>query len=84
MSLDKLRAWKVAPPVLALLLAIGLFFAGGLLQPGFVSVAQAINIVRLAAFLGMIAAGLSSAWGDRESAVRLRWRLTLKAWRLPA
>jgi ribose transport system permease protein len=39
------------------MLAIGLFFLGGLIQPGFVNVDQAINIVRLAAFLGIIAAG---------------------------
>ncbi|MBK8048334.1 MAG: ABC transporter permease [Anaerolineales bacterium] len=43
--------------MIALLLAVVLFFLGGLLQPGFVSVAQAINIIRLAAFLGIIAAG---------------------------
>jgi ribose transport system permease protein len=41
----------------ALLLAIGLFLLGGILRPGFVSYNQAINIVRLAAFLGIIAAG---------------------------
>jgi ribose transport system permease protein len=40
-----------------LLLAIGLFFLGGILRPGFANVDQAINIVRLAAFLGIIAAG---------------------------
>ena len=51
------RPIRLAPPVIALLLAVGLFFLGGLLQPGFVSLAQAINIVRLAAFLGIIAAG---------------------------
>jgi ribose transport system permease protein len=43
--------------MIALLLAIALFFLGGLLQPGFVNLDQAINIVRLAAFLGIIAAG---------------------------
>lgn len=48
---------KLSPPLIALLLAVVLFFLGGLLQPGFVSVAQAINIIRLAAFLGIIAAG---------------------------
>jgi len=45
------------PALLALLLAVILFFAGGLISPGFVNPAQAINIVRLAAFLGIIAAG---------------------------
>lgn len=52
-----MRALKVSPPLLALLLAIGLFFLGGILRPGFANVDQAINIVRLAAFLGIIAAG---------------------------
>jgi ribose transport system permease protein len=45
------------PALLALLLAVVLFFAGGLINPNFVNVNQAINIVRLAAFLGIIAAG---------------------------
>lgn len=49
--------FKLAPPLIALLLAVVLFFLGGLLQPGFVNPDQAINIVRLAAFLGIIAAG---------------------------
>jgi ribose transport system permease protein len=45
------------PPVIALVLAIILFILGGLLAPGFTNTTQAINIVRLAAFLGIIAAG---------------------------
>jgi ribose transport system permease protein len=48
---------RISPPLLALILAIGLFLVGGILRPGFASVDQAINIVRLAAFLGIIAAG---------------------------
>ncbi len=48
---------RMSPPAIALLLAIALFFLGGLIQPGFVNAGQAINIVRLAAFLGIIAAG---------------------------
>ncbi|GAB4521740.1 MAG: ABC transporter permease [Anaerolineae bacterium] len=48
---------RISPPVLALILAVILFFAGGLISPGFVNVNQAINIVRLAAFLGIIAMG---------------------------
>lgn len=48
---------RISPPLIALLLAILLFFLGGLIQPGFVNAGQAINIVRLAAFLGIIAAG---------------------------
>lgn len=51
------RTLQLSPPLIALLLAIALFFLGGLIQPGFVSAGQAINIVRLAAFLGVIAAG---------------------------
>jgi ribose transport system permease protein len=55
----KRPAWmpQVSPPVLALILAVGLFFAGGLINPDFVNPNQAINIMRLAAFLGIIAAG---------------------------
>ncbi|MCB0046595.1 MAG: ABC transporter permease [Caldilineaceae bacterium] len=48
---------QLSPPLLALLLAIALFLLGGVLAPGFVNVEQAINIVRLSAFLGIIAAG---------------------------
>lgn len=48
---------RVPPPLLALLLAIALFLLGGVLAPGFANVDQAINIIRLAAFLGIIAAG---------------------------
>ena len=47
----------VSPPVVALILAIILFFAGGLINPNFLNVTQAINIIRLASFLGIIAAG---------------------------
>ena len=52
-----LKSVRISPPLAALLLAIGLFLLGGILRPGFVSYNQAINIVRLAAFLGIIAAG---------------------------
>ncbi len=45
------------PPVIALLLAIALFFVGGIVRPGFANYSQAINIIRLAAFLGIVAAG---------------------------
>ncbi len=48
---------RISPPLLALILAVLLFFAGGLISPNFVNATQAINIVRLAAFLGIIAAG---------------------------
>jgi ribose transport system permease protein len=53
---------SISPPVAALLLAIVLFLLSGLLPNGFgsdldVARAQATNIVRLAVFLGVIAAG---------------------------
>jgi ribose transport system permease protein len=49
--------FRLSPTLLALLLAVGLFLLGGILRPGFVNPVQAINIVRLAAFLGIISAG---------------------------
>lgn len=57
--METLRAQTkfLSPPLIALLLAIGLFLLGELIAPGFVNSDQAINIVRLAAFLGIIAAG---------------------------
>lgn len=58
MKLGKsLKSAKIGRPVAALILAVALFFLGGILRPGFVSYRQAINIIRLAAFLGIIAAG---------------------------
>jgi ribose transport system permease protein len=48
---------QISPPLIALIMAVILFFAGGLLNPNFVNPTQAVNIVRLAAFLGIIAAG---------------------------
>jgi ribose transport system permease protein len=53
---------RISPPVAALLLAIVLFLLSGLLPNGFgndvgVAIAQGTNIVRLAVFLGIIAAG---------------------------
>ncbi|MBN1565247.1 MAG: ABC transporter permease [Anaerolineae bacterium] len=48
---------QISPPILALILAVLLFFFGGILNPDFVNLDQAINIVRLAAFLGIVAAG---------------------------
>jgi len=52
----------ISPPVAAVLLAIILFVLSGLLPNGFgsnmaVAKAQAINIIRLSVFLGIIAAG---------------------------
>ncbi len=51
------RFLRLSPPLLALLLAVVLFFLGDLLRPGFANPAQAVNIIRLAAFLGIISAG---------------------------
>jgi ribose transport system permease protein len=51
------RLPNVSPPLVAILLAILLFFIGGVLAPGFANSDQAVNIIRLAAFLGIIAAG---------------------------
>jgi ribose transport system permease protein len=53
---------SISPPVAALLLAVALFLLSGLLPNGFgsnvkVATAQASNILRLAVFLGVIAAG---------------------------
>lgn len=55
--MNVLKQVKLSPPLVALLLAIGLFLLGGVIRPGFVNANQAINIVRLSAFLGIIAAG---------------------------
>lgn len=56
-----MRKFKITPPVAALLLAVVLFLLSGLLPNGFKTAPQAIrqafNIVRLSAFLGIIAAG---------------------------
>ena len=53
---------SISPPVAALILAITLFLLSGLLPQGFgsdlnIARAQALNILRLAVFLGVIAAG---------------------------
>ncbi|ABU58740.1 MULTISPECIES: ABC transporter permease [Roseiflexus] len=52
----------ISPPLAAVLLAVALFLLSGFLPNGFggnldVATAQAINIVRLSVFLGIIAAG---------------------------
>jgi ribose transport system permease protein len=48
---------RLNPIVIALVLSVVLFVVGGILQPGFASYGQAMNILRLAAFLGIVAAG---------------------------
>lgn len=52
-----MKALRLNPVLIALLLAVGLFILGGILQPGFASYSQAMNILRLTAFLGIVAAG---------------------------
>jgi ribose transport system permease protein len=57
-----MKRFSFSPPVAALVLAIILFLLSGLLPNGFgdsldVARAQALNILRLAVFLGVIAAG---------------------------
>lgn len=56
-TIGSLRMRELPSPLIALGLAVLLFIIGGILNPSFFNLAQAINIVRLAAFLGMIAAG---------------------------
>jgi ribose transport system permease protein len=53
---------RISPPIAALILAVVLFLLSGLLPNGFgsdtsIAAAQASNILRLAVFLGVIAAG---------------------------
>lgn len=58
MKMDYRRFQRaIPPPLIALILAIFLFIIGGILAPGFTNPDQAVNILRLAAFLGVIAAG---------------------------
>ena len=57
-----MKKFRLSPPVAALILAVVLFLLSGLLPNGYgndinVALAQATNIVRLAVFLGIIAAG---------------------------
>src|SRR6266508_6625541 len=57
-----MKRLSISPPVAALILAIVLFLLSGLLPNGYgsdleVAKAQAINILRLSVFLGVIAAG---------------------------
>ena len=46
-----------SPPVIALLLSVTLLFLGEVVRPGFAAYDQITNILRIAAFLGVIAAG---------------------------
>ena len=56
------RRLAISPPIIAVLLAVILFLLSGLLPNGFgsnpeVAVPQALNIIRISVFLGIIAAG---------------------------
>lgn len=60
--MNALKRISISPPLAALLLAVTLFVLSGLLPNGFgsdmaVARAQALNILRLSVFLGVIAAG---------------------------
>lgn len=57
-----MKRFTISPPIAALILAVVLFLLSGLLPNGYgsnvnIALAQATNIVRLAVFLGVIAAG---------------------------
>jgi ribose transport system permease protein len=57
-----MKRFTISPPVAALILAVVLFVASGMLPNGYgsdleVARAQALNILRLSVFLGVIAAG---------------------------
>lgn len=50
--------WLAARPVLiAAVVAVGLFVLGEILSPGFAAYSQILNVLRVAAFLGVIAIG---------------------------
>ena len=44
-------------PLIALLISLLLFICGGMIRPGFADYRQALNVLRLASFLGIVAAG---------------------------
>jgi ribose transport system permease protein len=52
-----MKRLKLNPIAVALLLSAGLFALGGVLDPNFINYKLAINILQLAAFLAIIAAG---------------------------
>ena len=51
----KKKKFKLSPPLIALLVAAALFILGSLIRPGFSNLG--LNILRLAAFLGILASG---------------------------
>jgi ribose transport system permease protein len=48
---------RITPPIAAFFLSIILFIVGGFINPGFANYGVAMNILRVAAFLGIMAAG---------------------------
>ncbi|HEY1011302.1 MAG TPA: ABC transporter permease [Herpetosiphonaceae bacterium] len=52
-----MKRWSIPPVLAALLLAVGLFALGGALRPDFANYDLAMNILRLTAFLAIVAAG---------------------------
>jgi ribose transport system permease protein len=54
-----IKGLKLNPTMIALLLAIVLFIVGGIIRPGFANYGLAMNILLLASFLGIVAAGLT-------------------------
>ena len=52
-----MKRLKLSPVLIALLLAVALFVLGGVVHPGFANYSLAIDVLRLAAFLGVVAAG---------------------------
>ncbi|HHY46582.1 MAG TPA: ABC transporter permease [Firmicutes bacterium] len=51
------KRWLVNPVLVAFLLAGALFVVGQVLSPGFLSYSQILNVLRVASFLGIVAAG---------------------------
>lgn len=56
-TISRLKTLRLNPPLIALLLATAIFILGGVLNRNFATYDQAMNILRVAAFLGIVAAG---------------------------
>src|SRR5690625_1802277 len=56
-AINRVRRVIYTSTVITLLLSVEILLNSGVIQPDFLKSAQALNIVRLAAFLGIIAAG---------------------------
>ena len=55
--LGRVRNRRLGPVGLAVAVTVGLFLIGGLVEPGFASLPQAHNLLKLASFLAILAAG---------------------------